>query len=94
MKILDTLTKSLEWDVKKQLTIRYEAFNRQLEYLKSQNNQYLLMLYKAKWNDEKFRVLFALNSFYQIVLGPLSSSSKNISNTGLGGEVPILYGSR
>lgn len=52
-----------------------------------------MKIYSLGWNDEKLRVIFAFNSFYQIVLGPLTSSSKLISKTNIGGKIPIIYGS-
>lgn len=92
MKILNTLCQYLEFDLKILIEKRYSAFERQLKYLKTQNKNYLIILYSNSWTDERLKVIFALNSFYQLVLGPLSSSALNISNTGLGRDIPIKYG--
>lgn len=93
MKILEDLTKYLEWDDKKQIFNRTDAFKRQLAYIKEQNNQMLSVLYRYGWSDQKLHVVFAFNSFYQLVLGPLASSALPISNTGVGSSIPIRYGS-
>lgn len=93
MKILNTLTNNLEGDTRRQIFRRYDAFIRQLEYLKSQNDQKIIILREDGWSDNKFKVIFALNSFYQEVIGPLSSSAQSDRATGLGSQIPIVYGS-
>ncbi len=93
LKFLDDLTQYLEWDVKKQIFNRTDAFKRQLTYMKDQNNEMLFVLYRNGWSDQKLHVVFAFNSFYQLVLGPLASSALNISETGIGASIPIKYGS-
>ncbi|EGR1117379.1 hypothetical protein CES77_18350 [Vibrio cholerae] len=92
LKFLDDLTKYLDWDVKKSIYSRTEAFYRQLIYMEEQNNDMLSLLYKRGWSGQKLHVIFALNSFYQLVLGPLASSALNISATGVGATIPIKYG--
>lgn len=92
MKILDILIQYLEWEVRKQALNRYTAFERQLTYMKEQNDHRSSDIYKKGWNENKLKSIFAFNSFYQIVLGPLSSSALRVSKTGIGGKIPLTYG--
>ena len=58
-------------------------------------NRQLLIVREGGWTQEQLEVLCVLcvlNSFYQIVLGPLASSARE--HTGqLGSEIPVLHGS-
>lgn len=92
-KIQKQFCEYLEYDLRLLIEKRVSAFNSQLEYIKTQNNTHLTKLYSVRWNDEMLRVVFVLNSFYQLVLGPLASSARISSPCGLGREVPIIYGS-
>jgi len=91
-KIQKQLSEYLEYDLKLLIEKRVSVFIRQLEYIKTQDNIYLIKLYANGWNDEMIKVVFVLNSFYQLVLGPLSSSSRSSTVHGLGSEIPIVYG--
>lgn len=91
-KIVTLLTKNLEYEIKNQVIRRYTAMSSQFDYLKEQQDQFLLTCFQGKWTDSKFKVLFALNSFFQIVIGPISSSAYNLSECGLGTEIPINFG--
>ena len=90
--VLTELTKDLDWEVKQQVIRRYGAMVSQYNYLKETHNEYLIFTYRREWFDDKYTTLFALNSFFQIVLGPLSSSSRGVSEIGLGSKTPIIYG--
>jgi len=82
----------MEWEIREQCNRRYDMLVSHYNYLLEQENQFLLFTLKNGWFNEKYNVLFSLNSFYQIVIGPLVSSGR-ISNTiGLGSEIPIVYG--
>ena len=91
-KIQKQFCEYLEYDLKMLIEKRVSAFIRQLEYIKTQDNQYLIRLYSNNWNDEMLKVVFVFNSFYQLVLGPLSSSARNSTVYELGAEIPIAYG--
>ena len=90
--LLDTLTKKMEWDVKDQVYRRYNALVRQYEYLVERQNEHLLFTFQNGWFGDKYKSLFALNSFYQIVIGPLASSTRGVSEIGVGSSIPIAYG--
>ncbi len=91
-KILDTLVGKMDRDVKNQVMRRYNSMASQYEYLRDSKNEDVLLTYKYKWNDQKYKVLFALNSFYQIVIGPLACSAYAQSASGIGTTIPISYG--
>ncbi|KPV96783.1 hypothetical protein AN214_01244 [Pseudoalteromonas sp. P1-9] len=92
-KIQKQLSEYLEYDLRQLIDKRVSAFKRQLEYIKTKNNSHLLKLYSNNWNDEMLKVVFVLNSFYQLVLGPLDSSARSSTLCGLGSDIPISYGS-
>lgn len=82
----------MEWEIREQCNRRYDNLVSHYNFLLKQEDQRLLFTLKNGWFNEKYNVLFSLNSFYQIVVGPLISSGR-ISNTiGLGSEIPIVYG--
>lgn len=90
--MLNILTRKLDWDVKQQCQRRHEALIRQYKYLLETENEYLLLTLKKGWFTEKYRVLFAMNTFFQVVIGPLASSSRGVSDVGIGSTTPIYYG--
>jgi hypothetical protein len=91
-KIQKQLSEYLEYELRQLIDKRVSAFKRQLEYVKTKDNQHLIKLYSNNWNDEMLKVVFVLNSFYQLVLGPLDSSARSSTNSGLGSDIPISYG--
>lgn len=90
--VLNVLVEKMEWEIKEQCERRYEALVRQYNYLIEKQNDHLLFTYSKGWFSERYKVLFALNSFFQIVLGPLASSSRGVSDIGVGSRIPISYG--
>lgn len=71
---------------------RIEAMERELEFLAQKEDVRLLAIRTHGWSDDRLRVIFALNSVYQQVLGPLQAVARG-GPQGLGGEVPIRHGS-
>ena len=95
LSIIDILCRDLDWKVRERCIRRYEFLCRQYSYLGETNNEHLLTLIRAGWFDEKFKALFALNSFYQIVIGPLASSTRDAHNSlGIGSTTTITYGKK
>lgn len=90
--VLNVLVGKMEREVKEQCERRYEALVRQYNYLVEKQNEHLMLTYKKGWFSQRYKVLFALNSFFQIVLGPLASSSRGVSEIGIGSRIPISYG--
>lgn len=92
---LDPVTNLLTSRFDKELRIavlnRRENMLRELRYLEERRDQRLDVARQQQWTKERFEALCGLNSFYQLVLGPLASSSRERFGT-LGREVPILYG--
>lgn len=69
---------------------RCEAMSRELEFLKVREDVNLIFLRGKGWVDDRFKVLFVLNSTYQLCIGPLQSSAR--TSVGLGGVIPIHHG--
>ena len=67
-KIQKQLSEYLEYELRQLIDKRVSAFKRQLEYVKTKDNPHLIKLYSNNWNDEMLKVVFVLNSFYQLVL--------------------------
>lgn len=82
----------MEWEVKEQIYRRYNALVRQYEYLLEKQNEHLLFTFRNGWFGDKYKTLFALNSFFQIVIGPLASSTRGVSKIGVGSFIPLTYG--
>ena len=90
--VLNGLTAELEWDLQRQIAKRVEAMKRHLRFLAESENEWLATVQRIGWTDQQLEILCELNSFYQIVLGPLTSSSRIARGQVLGAEVPIHYG--
>lgn len=90
--VLKVLVGMMERDIKDQCDRRYQALVRQYNYLVETQNEHLFFTYTQGWFSERYKVLFALNSFFQIVIGPLASSSRGVSEIGVGSRIPINYG--
>lgn len=72
---------------------RYDAMVRELAYLNEKREQNLVFIRRRKWSDVRLCSLFAVNSVYQEILGPLQASARE-SLSGLGRDLPILHGSQ
>lgn len=90
--VLKILVDVMERDIRCQCDRRYQALVRQYNYLVETKNEHLIFTYSKGWVSEKYKVLFALNTFFQIVIGPLSSSTRGVSGVGVGSSIPISYG--
>ncbi len=89
---LKILTEKMDWDVREQCERRNKALDHQYRYLLETQNEYLMRTLQNGWFSEKYYTLFSFNSFFQIVIGPLASSTRGTSNLGLGSSIPISYG--
>lgn len=90
--ILNVLVGKMEWDIREQCDRRYQGLLSQYNYLVETQNEHLLFTNRKGWYVERYKVLFALNSFFQVVIGPLVSSSRGVSEVGVGSSIPIKYG--
>lgn len=91
-KIVKALVAKLEYKVSQICIERYGRLERRYLYLCKDKNTYLRDARRDGWNQERFTVLFALNSFYQVVIGPLTCSAVINKSTRLGSDIPISYG--
>lgn len=88
--IFRALTRSLDRKVAESISRRCDAMERELSFLAEKVDQNLEFVRTRRWTDDRFLVLFILNSFYQEFLGPLEASGRGETN--LGREFPILHG--
>lgn len=91
-KILKQLVAKLEYKVSQNCFDRYGRLERRYEYLCSDESIQLREARRDGWSRERFMVLFALNSFYQVVIGPLTCSAVVNKSTRLGSDIAITYG--
>lgn len=82
----------MEWEIKDQCNRRNDALVRQYTYLLDKRDKNLIYTLEKGWFRDKYIVLFELNSFFQVVIGPLASSTRVNSVTGIGKSIPIAYG--
>src|SRR6185295_13036479 len=89
--VTSVLVQKLDGELRRQVLDRREAMLRELRFLRVRQDRFLEVVQSAGWTDQRLEVLCGLNSFYQLVLGPLASSARERFGI-LGEEVPILYG--
>ncbi len=80
-------------DVREIVVRRLDAMVRHLTYIADQDTEDLASVMPASWSLSQIRVICALNSFYQVVLGPLSSSARDRFPSELIVTVPVTHGS-
>lgn len=90
--VYQSLIRQLDTPVRATIQRRAEAMMRQIVYLQETEQERLVFLLRAGWTLDRLAVLCSINSFYQIVIGPLASSGRSDSRTGLGERIPIQYG--
>jgi hypothetical protein len=90
--VLDELISDLDPDLQLQMRGRVAAMLRHLQYLRETNSPALANFGMQSWPMERLEIFCELNSFYQIIMAPLASSSRTSLDTFLGAEVPIRYG--
>ncbi|MBV9493154.1 MAG: hypothetical protein JOZ54_02825 [Acidobacteria bacterium] len=94
--VLAALTAELEWPVRRAVEKRYAGMSSELEYLfalKHSQSQGDAEIVKGEgWTIDRVDVLCALNSFYQIVLGPQGAASRKWRATAFG-ALEVVHGS-
>jgi len=70
---------------------RVDAMIRELAFMDKKGDDNLGFIRERRWSDERLRVLFILNSVYQLVLGPQEAACHTTPQV-LGGSVPIVHG--
>lgn len=88
--VLSGLMKGLSPPVRRSVEDRFSAMGREFRYLSDSRSPDLSYLQSKGWSEDRFTVLFMLNSVYQQCIGPLHSSGR--SNAGIGSSIPILHG--
>jgi hypothetical protein len=89
--VTSVLVRKLDRELRRHVLERRDAMLRELRFLRLREDSFLRIAQSAGWTEQRLEVLCGLNSFYQLVLGPLTSSARERFGI-LGREVPILYG--
>jgi hypothetical protein len=90
-RILGPLLRSLDGKVRVAVLRRIDAMERELVFLGSREDRKLAAARRYGWTDDRLHVLFALNSIYQQLLGPLQSAARG-GPEGLGDTVAVQHG--
>lgn len=90
-KVLEILSKGQEPNIKRLMFRRHSALMSNLRYLRETRSDQFLYVKNEGWDIEHFEILFALNTFYLLVLGPLASSARGRENT-IWKDTAIQYG--
>ncbi len=73
--ILAILSKDLNFKLRRALEIRFDNLMSGIKYRYNTDAPLLRMAIRKGWSLGKIEVVCALNAFYQVILGPLSSST-------------------
>ncbi|MGY3039206.1 hypothetical protein ACVWWQ_000793 [Rhodanobacter sp. TND4EL1] len=87
---LPKLVAVLDPAVRRSVRQRFDAMMREFKYLQVNRADDFTYLSGKGWTGQKLEVLFLLNSFYQLAIGPLRASAR--STAGLGATIPIFHG--
>ncbi|UJP04550.1 MAG: hypothetical protein LZF61_06630 [Nitrosomonas sp.] len=90
-KTLSILTEGQDPVIRKQMIRRFSVLMTSVRFMKEKKSEHFVAVEKRGWTLQRLEVLFALNTFYLLVLGPLAASAKGRSKT-MWRNVPILYG--
>jgi hypothetical protein len=90
-RIVGPLLRSMDGKVRAAVIRRIDAMERELAFLSSREDRRLATVRRFGWTDDRLQVLFALNSVYQQLLGPLQSAARG-GPEGLGDTVPVRHG--
>ncbi|HEX6096231.1 MAG TPA: hypothetical protein VF432_07910 [Thermoanaerobaculia bacterium] len=80
-RILDALLAGVHYAVRRLVMQRFAAMERELGFRWEQTDGDAVFLRRLGYSYEHLRVLCALNSFYQVVIGPLSAASRKWRTT-------------
>lgn len=92
--ILRVLTQQMESTLKQAIQMRVDILMSSIKYEREQKSTLFIKAKENGWNLKKIEIICCLNAFYQIVLGPLASSSRPEVGAGLLTEHPISYGTK
>jgi hypothetical protein len=90
-RIFAILSEGQEPAVKRLMSRRVFSLMASIRYMQEARSEHLLFIQEQGWNLEHFEIVFAMNSFYLFVLGPLASSARERAGT-VWQDIPIQYG--
>jgi len=92
--ILKLLTQKMEHPLKQAIQRRVDILMSSVKFEKERQGEMFVKAFELGWNLERIEIICCLNAFYQVVLGPLASSSRPEVGAGLLTEHPISYGTK
>jgi hypothetical protein len=92
VRLTKPILNALDAGVRTAVLRRIEAMEREHRFLLERDNADARYLQQAGWEDARLHVLFALNSVYQLVLGPQQAAARGGPH-GLGRETAVTHGS-
>ena len=92
--IVKILTNGMDTKVIQAIQRRIDALMRGIRFEKQRDSSHYDRVRKLGWNLKKLEVICSLNAFYQIVIGPLASTTKKDVGSGLLTDHFIKYGNQ
>src|SRR5690349_3911783 len=89
--ILQLLLGPVDGLAKRAVGRRVDAMNRELAFLVRKDGEDLAFISERGWTTERLQVVFALNSVYQLVIGPQEAAC-HANPRVLGQSIPIVHG--
>lgn len=90
--ILQLLLQPMNLVARQAVSRRFDAMSRELTFLAKKESEDLKLILERGWSADKLQVLFALNSTYQLVLGPQEAASRTSPEV-FGPDGIIVHGS-
>jgi hypothetical protein len=90
-RVVASLDRAMNAETRRSVRNRWDAMQRECQYLEQKHDARLHYIQAKGWTPQKLGVLYWLNSFYQLLLGPLEAATRT-SRLNLGAEVPVLHG--
>lgn len=89
--ILNILTHSLDPELSIRIRNRVDLMKNTIRYMQDRDNEKIIYILSNNWTINRIHIICCLNSFYQIIVAPLYTSSSE-TESGLVSRIPIRFG--
>jgi len=93
-RVLDALASPLPGEIRLLLARQVEGRVRVLRFLDDRDDLSVRLAEEAGWPMSRIEIVVELGAFYQIVIGPLQSTTREDIPAGLVSRVPVLCGTQ
>lgn len=92
MRVREYLEQRLDADTRRRIDWRVGAMVREMGYIAERRPSEMESLASRQWSRDRLEIICALNSFYQMVLAPLSSWAHTHTEHGFGRDIVVTHG--